>query len=65
MNNHHVKIESIRNITHDVLHINVEKTKNFEFTPGQTTEISINKGGWKNGKNIADPNNHIYALGRQ
>ena len=42
-----VKIESIEHITHDVLQIVTEKPANFNFTPGQATEISINKTGWK------------------
>jgi ferredoxin-NADP reductase len=42
-----VKIISIQNITHDVLQIVTEKPANFNFTPGQATEISINKTGWK------------------
>ena len=50
MKNHHVKVKSIRNVTHDVLQINVEKPEHFEFIPGQATEISINKNGWKNEK---------------
>jgi len=42
-----VRIQSIQNITHDVLQIVTEKPANFNFTPGQATEISINKTGWK------------------
>jgi ferredoxin-NADP reductase len=44
--NHHVKIESIKHVTHDVLQIRVEKPKGFSFTPGQATEVSVNKPGW-------------------
>lgn len=50
MKNHHVKIKSIRHITHDVLRIEVEKPQPFSFIPGQATEISINKEGWKTEK---------------
>ncbi|MFA6103403.1 MAG: hypothetical protein WC721_14520 [Victivallaceae bacterium] len=50
MKNHHVKIKSIRHITHDVLQIEVEKPQPFDFIPGQATEISINKEGWKTEK---------------
>lgn len=42
-----VRIESIRHITHDVLQVVTEKPANFNFIPGQATEISINKTGWK------------------
>lgn len=45
-----VKIKSIQHITHDVLQIVTEKPENFNFTPGQATEISINKSSWKSEK---------------
>jgi len=45
-----VKIKSIQHITHDVLQIVTEKPQHYNFTPGQATEISINKNGWKNEK---------------
>jgi len=45
-----VKIKSVRHITPDVLQIDVEKPKQYHFIPGQATEISINKEGWKNEK---------------
>lgn len=47
MKNQIVKITNIGHITHDVLHIMVEKPEGMEFTPGQATEVSINKPGWK------------------
>jgi ferredoxin-NADP reductase len=43
---HIVKIDSISHITHDVLRIVTGKPRNYNFTPGQATEISINKKGW-------------------
>ncbi len=45
-----VKIKSIQYITHDVMQIVTEKPINFKFSPGQATEISINKSGWKDEK---------------
>jgi ferredoxin-NADP reductase len=51
MKQHIVKIESIDNITHDVLRIVTEKPMRYTYTPGQATEISINKEGWKDKKN--------------
>ena len=48
--NHHVKIESIKHVTHDVLQIRVEKPREYRFTPGQATEVSVNKAGWQNEK---------------
>ena len=44
--NHHVKIESIKHVTHDVLQIRVKKPRGYSFTPGQATEVSVNKSGW-------------------
>jgi hypothetical protein len=32
--NHHVKIESIKHVTHDVLQIRVKKPRGYSFTPG-------------------------------
>jgi ferredoxin-NADP reductase len=42
-----VKIKSIQHITHDVLQIVTEKPEHYNFTPGQATEISVNKNGWE------------------
>ena len=50
MTQHIVKINSIKHITHDVLRIVTEKPQKHTFTPGQATEVSINKSGWKDEK---------------
>ena len=50
MKQHHVKIKSIQHITHDVLQIITEKPKEYNYNPGQATEISINREGWQNEK---------------
>ncbi len=42
-----VQIRNIRKITRDVLEITTEKPEGFSFKPGQATEVSINKEGWK------------------
>ncbi len=47
---HHVKIKVITKITHDVLRIVTEKPLHFTFTPGQATDVSLNKNGWRNQK---------------
>jgi len=47
---HLVKIKSIKHITHDVLQIITEKPKQYNFHPGQATDVSINKNGWKDEK---------------
>ena len=44
--NHHVKIKSIKHATHDDLQIRVEKPRGYSFTPGQATEVSVDKSGW-------------------
>jgi ferredoxin-NADP reductase len=44
---HLVKIRSIKHVTHDVLQIVTEKPSGYIFTPGQATDVSINKEGWK------------------
>jgi predicted ferric reductase len=50
MKQHIVKIQSVDKLTHDVLKIVTEKPKKYDFVPGEATEISINKNGWKNQK---------------
>jgi ferredoxin-NADP reductase len=50
MKQHLVKINSIEHITHDVLQVVTEKPDLYNFTPGQATEVSINKKGWQNEK---------------
>jgi ferredoxin-NADP reductase len=45
-----VKIKSIKNVTHDVLQIKTTKPEVYTFSPGQATELSINKTGWKSKK---------------
>ena len=42
-----VEVTSVKKVTHDVLRIVVEKPEKYTFTPGQATEVSINKTGWK------------------
>jgi ferredoxin-NADP reductase len=48
MSKHKVKIKSIANVTHDVLRIRTEKPQDYSFTPGQATDVSVNKPGWEN-----------------
>jgi ferredoxin-NADP reductase len=51
MKHHIVKILSIKHITHDVMKLVTEKPEEYNFTPGQATEVSINKPDWKGKKN--------------
>lgn len=50
MESHIVKIKSIDKITPDVLQIVLEKPANYTFTPGQATDVAINKPLWKEEK---------------
>lgn len=43
---HIVRILSITPVTHDVHSFRVEKPDDYAFTPGQATEVSINKPEW-------------------
>lgn len=47
---HIVKIHSIKPISHNVLHFKVDRPDNYDFTPGQATELSIDKPGWRDKK---------------
>jgi ferredoxin-NADP reductase len=46
-----VKVTSTEDVTHDVRQFRLEKPAGFTFSPGQATELSINKEGWKDKKN--------------
>jgi len=50
MEQHTVRVKSVDKVTHDVLKIVTEKPQHHDFTPGQATEVSINKDGWKDEK---------------
>jgi ferredoxin-NADP reductase len=51
MEKHVVKIQSIEFITHNVLKIIMDRPPHYNFTPGQATDVTINKPGWKRKKN--------------
>jgi len=46
-----IRILSAEYITHDVRRFRLEKPEGFTFRPGQATELSINKGEWKDRRN--------------
>ncbi len=50
MSQYIVKIRSIKHITPDVLQIVTDKPQQFYFTPGQATNVIINKPEWKDKK---------------
>lgn len=45
-----VEIKSIEQVTHDVKKFTFQKPDGYSFTPGQATEVSINKEGWEDEK---------------
>jgi ferredoxin-NADP reductase len=47
MESHIVRILDVSPVTHDVRGFKVEKPEGYNFTPGQATEVAINKNGWK------------------
>lgn len=47
MESHIVKIKSIEKVTHDVRRFVLEKPDHYTFTPGQATEVAINKDNWR------------------
>jgi ferredoxin-NADP reductase len=46
-----VNILSAQYVTHDVRQFRLEKPEGFTFKPGQATELSINKDGWRDKRN--------------
>lgn len=47
---HIIKIKTIENLTHDVKRFCCEKPAGYRFSPGQATEVAINKEGWEKEK---------------
>ncbi|GAB4094299.1 ferredoxin reductase domain-containing protein [Flaviaesturariibacter terrae] len=47
---HIVRIESIERVTHDVKRYRCTKPAGYDFHPGQATEVSINRDGWRDEK---------------
>jgi ferredoxin-NADP reductase len=47
---HTLKIKDIQEVTHDVRQIRFEKPDDYTFTPGQATEVAIDKEGWRDEK---------------
>jgi len=50
MEEHVVKILSVKNVTHNVRSFQIDKPVGYKFEPGQATEVSINKEGWNDEK---------------
>ena len=47
MEEHILKIIAIEPVTHNVKHFKVEKPHEYQFIPGQATEVAVNKPKWK------------------
>lgn len=45
-----VKLKSIEHLTHDVIHLVLEKPEGIQYVPGQAVDISLNKPGWEDKK---------------
>jgi len=45
-----VRILQTELLTHNVRHYRLEKPRDFHFAPGQATEVSIDKDGWRDQK---------------
>ena len=46
-----VKLISTEYVTHDVKRFRLEKPAGYEYVPGQATELSVNKDGWRDNRN--------------
>jgi ferredoxin-NADP reductase len=46
-----VKIIASKKVTHDTLRIVTDKPKGYKFKPGQATEVTIDKIGWRRKRN--------------
>jgi ferredoxin-NADP reductase len=51
MEEHIVKILKVEKITHDVKRFSIEKPEGYSFIPGQATELTINKPGFRDKRN--------------
>lgn len=47
---HTQKVLLVKDLTHDVRCIQIEKPAGYTFSPGQATEVAINKEGWNTEK---------------
>ncbi len=50
MATHTIEILNIENVTHDVRQYTCTKPVNYQFTPGQATEVALDQEGWRDKK---------------
>lgn len=44
---HRLTLQSIKQVTHNVVHLTFDKPEGFDFTPGQATELALDQDGWR------------------
>jgi len=44
---HTLTLQAIKPVTHDTYHLTFDKPEGFEFTPGQATEMRLDRDGWR------------------
>jgi ferredoxin-NADP reductase len=47
---HRVRILDVEPVTHNVRRFRVERPRGYDFTPGQATEVAIDRDGWRDEK---------------
>ena len=47
---HRVRILDVEPVTHNVRRFRVERPRGYDFTPGQATEVAIDREGWRDEK---------------
>lgn len=60
---HTLKILDVQDLTHDVKQFRLEKPEGYSFTPGQATEVAIDKEEWRDEKRpftFTSLNSHSY-----
>lgn len=44
---HRLEVKDVSEVTHNVRRIRLEKPDHYEFTPGQATEVAVDKDDWR------------------
>lgn len=47
---HKLEIQDIQDVTHDVKRIRLPKPEGYKFTPGQATDVAVDREGWRDEK---------------
>ncbi|WP_153799631.1 FAD-binding oxidoreductase [Foetidibacter luteolus] len=68
MQTFHLKILSVKQVTHNVRSFTIEKPEGYNYEPGQATELSLLKEGWEKEKrpftftSLTDDNNLEFTI---